>query len=187
MFVEQADNIAFEAELQEVKASLKAQKLEVADTIKELEIRGRDLSQRYKVTELQLEQLRNLPSEVASLQETLDVLRSHQSPQSADPSLSLPLPATSALLAEKQTEIDDLDKQLEVLQAECESQARIRGEAEASLKPLQAQKVRAINEAKEARKRKDMGVNGLGDELEEKGRWLNGVNTTMNKLLDLEG
>jgi len=170
-----------------VKASLKAQKLEVSDTIKQLETKGRDLSQRYKVIELQLEQLQNLPAEIASLQETLEVLESQRAPQSADPSLSLPLPGTLILLAEKQAEVDDLDHQLERLQAEHNVKRSALAQAEAGMKPLQLQKQKAIAEAKEARKRKELAANGLGDEFEEKGRWLSGVAVTMSRLLDVEG
>jgi len=187
LFVDQAENVAFEAHLLQVKESLQVQKLEVADTTKQLEIKGRDLSRRYKVIELQLEQLQNLPSEIASLQETLEVLRSQQTPQAEDPSLSLPLPATLTLLAKKQAEVDEMDRQLELLQAQHDRKRGELAQAEASMKPLQLQKQKAIAEAKEARKRKELAANGLGDELEEKGRWLSGVAVTMNRLLDVEG
>lgn len=45
-FVEPSENVELERELVEVKASLKAQKVEVAEILAELERRGRDLSKR---------------------------------------------------------------------------------------------------------------------------------------------
>jgi hypothetical protein len=46
LIVEHADNVALEAQLAESKASLKAQKEEVAEMTTELEAIGQDLSQR---------------------------------------------------------------------------------------------------------------------------------------------
>lgn len=45
-FVEPRENVELEAQLKEVKASLKAQKVEVAEMLAELERGGRDLSKR---------------------------------------------------------------------------------------------------------------------------------------------
>lgn len=186
LFVDQADNMAFEAQLMEVKASLAAQKLQVAETIRQLEDQGRNLSRRYKVIELQKEQLQNLPSEIASLQETLDLLCAQQTPRSTDPSMSLPLPATLALLSEKQAELEDLDRQIEILKTESEVKRAALIQEEGNLKPLQSQRAKAIIEANEAKKRREMAANGQGDGLEEKGRWLSGVHVMMNKLLNVE-
>ncbi len=46
LIVEHQENVEVEAQLAEVKASLKAQKIEVADMVTELERSGRDLTRR---------------------------------------------------------------------------------------------------------------------------------------------
>lgn len=43
-------------------------------------------------------------------------------------------------------------------------------------------KIKAVEEAKEARKRRENG--GMGDELEERGRWLRGVETGLRTMLE---
>ena len=41
--------------------------------------------------------------------------------------------------------------------------------------------------AKEAKRRKDEGERGIGDELELKGRWYQGVETGLREMLGVEG
>ena len=48
---------------------------------------------------------------------------------------------------------------------------------------LNAKKIRAVEEAKEARRRREHG--GMGDELEERGRWLKSVETGLRTMLEV--
>jgi len=45
-------------------------------------------------------------------------------------------------------------------------------------------KMKAVQEAQEARRRRQDGA-GIGDELEERGRWLRGVETGLRKMLEV--
>lgn len=54
---------------------------------------------------------------------------------------------------------------------------------ERELRPLEMQKAGAVAAAKEARRRKEEGERGVGDELELKGRWYRGVETGLTELL----
>ncbi len=52
------------------------------------------------------------------------------------------------------------------------------------LAPIQMRKIKAVEEAQEARRRREGGGGGA-DELEEKGRWLRGVESTMKAMLEV--
>lgn len=54
---------------------------------------------------------------------------------------------------------------------------------ERELKPLEMQKAGTVAAAKEARRRKEEGERGAGDELELKGRWYRSVETGLRELL----
>ena len=58
---------------------------------------------------------------------------------------------------------------------------------ENELRPLEAQKTVAVNTAKEARRRKEEGERGIGDDLELKGRWYRSVEKGLKDMLDVEG
>ena len=57
---------------------------------------------------------------------------------------------------------------------------------ERELKPLEVQKAGAVAAAKDARRRKEEGERGLGDELELKGRWYRGVELGLREMLGVE-
>ncbi|MCJ1393473.1 hypothetical protein MMC18_006348 [Xylographa bjoerkii] len=184
--IEQQENVELEAQLVAVKADLKVQKVDVAAMVEELEARGRELSRRYENISLQTAQLSALPAQISSLQETLIDLRARQAKPSTSPSLSLPLPATLELLSTRQAELDDVNKQLRSLQQSLPRKTRELELLEKELKPLEAQKVATVAVAKEARRRKEEGERGLGDELELKGRWYRSVGTGLREMLGVE-
>ena len=49
--------------------------------------------------------------------------------------------------------------------------------------PIQMRKIKAVEEAQEAKRRREMGAGA--DELEEKGRWLRGVETSLKAMLEV--
>lgn len=190
-----------------VKADLKVQKVDVAAMVEELEARGRELSQRmspllrqrlcgrrfmltffpgYENIHIQTAQLSNLPPQISSLQDTLVTLHAQQTKTSINPSLALPLPATLDLLSSRQEELDQLNKQLKTLQSSLPRRTRELELLEKELKPLEAQKVSTVAAAREARKRKEEGEKGRGDELELKGRWYRGVDTGLREMLGVQ-
>ncbi|KAK7551586.1 hypothetical protein IWX49DRAFT_562313 [Phyllosticta citricarpa] len=185
-FVEPQENLELEAQLVEVKASLKAQKLQVADTLAQLERRGRELSQRHESIQLRTTQLSSLPAQIAELDTTISSLRDSSAPDPANPSLSMPLPETLQALQAREAEAAALDKQLAALQAAVPRKTRELERLEAELKPLEMQRNGTVAAAKEAQRRREEGEAGMGDDLEERGRWLTAVEQGMKGMLEVE-
>lgn len=219
LIVDHQENIELETELAEVKAILKAQKEDVANMVKELDERGRELSRStsiyfpqpapplilrhvkpceanmftgYEAVQLQTTHLSSLPPQIASLDSTLASLRTtlnHHPPTTSSTnasSLSLPLDATHALLQEREAELADLNQQLYSLQQALPSKQRELEKAENELRAVEAQKEIALEGAREAMGRRGDGAGGEGvDELELRGRWLRGVDTSLRAMLEV--
>ncbi|KAG7008772.1 hypothetical protein G7Y79_00004g013560 [Physcia stellaris] len=161
LIVDHQENIELEAELAEVKAILKAQKEDVANMVKELDERGRELSRRYETVQLQTTHLSSLPPQIASLNSTLASLQ-------------------------REAELADLDQQLKSLQQALPSKQRELEKAENELRAVEAQKEIAVQGAREAMGRRGDGAGGEGvDELELRGRWLRGVETSLRAMLEV--
>jgi len=184
LYISASQNSALESQLLSVKATLKAQKTEVADLIADLERQGRALSQRYQDVQLQTKQLTEMPEQIAELKNTIETLKAAQEPKSDNPLLALSLPQTMDVLSEKEDESTKLDIELAALQAAVQARARELEQLQSDLVPLQAQKGRAVADAEDSKRRKAQGISGLGDELEERGRWLKGVGTTLRGMLE---
>ena len=186
--VEPAENTELEAELESIKAGLKAQKQHVADMVAELEDQGRQLARRWETVQLQTTLLGSLPQQIDGLKQTLEELRRQnrhgEEGRSDDPNLNLPLPATHALLEERSTELDEVNRQLKSLQQALPRQNRILEREERELKVIEQERERAILTAKEAVERRREG--GGADELELRGRWLRGVEGGLRGLLGVE-
>lgn len=137
----------------------------------------------YENIHLQTTQLESLPSEIANLEATIAQLRQTTTPKSSDPALALPLQPTLELLSEREDELASIDAQIEALQAAMPGKQaqveQLRDEADMA----NARKIKAVEEAMEARKRRENG--GTGDELEEKGRWLRGVESGLRTMLQV--
>ena len=202
--VEHQENVELEAQLVAVKAELKAQKEEVAGMVAELEQRGRLLAERtagiqgplvreradrsfpgYEVISLQKTQLSELPTQIAVLEDSITTLQAEQVPSSTDPTLSLPLGPTLELVAAKQAELDELNRQLKTLQQALPRKTRELERAEGELRPLEVQSAAALAAARQARQRKEDGDRGIGDALELKGRWYRGVEAGLRDALDI--
>ena len=137
----------------------------------------------YETIQLQTAQFEALPSEIDNLQTSITALQRSQEPQSSNPSLALPLQPTLELLAIREQQNSDLDQQIAQLQAELPAKKQEVQQLQDELAPLQMRKMKAVQEAQEARRRRANG--GLGDELEEKGRWLRGVDTSLKAMLEV--
>ncbi|KAK3644951.1 hypothetical protein LTR56_009338 [Elasticomyces elasticus] len=183
-FVDGSANAALEQKLRVDKAGLKEKKDELKVLIGELEEQGRSLAARYETIQLQTAQLEALPAEIEHLQETIDTLQSQQEPTSTNPSLALPLQPTLDLLAEREQQLSDLDRQIAALQASMPGKKRDVEDLRDELAPLQMRKMKAVQEAQDARRRRQDG-NGIGDELEERGRWLRGVEAGLRGMLEV--
>jgi chromosome segregation ATPase len=121
------------------------------------------------------------------LEENIAALRKQQQEHSSNPSLSLSLPATLDLLKSRQSELDDLDRQINTLRQKLPARTRELDRLRNELKPLEARKANAILAAKEAMGRREAGGRGTGDELELKGRWYRSVQAGLRDMLGVEG
>lgn len=145
---------------------------------------GADVRVGYEAIQLQSAQLEALPAEIEHLQETINKLKAQQQPTSSNPLLSLPLQPTLDLLAEREDQLSDVDRQIVALQAAMPGRKHEIEMLQDELAPLQMRKIKAVQEAQEARRRRQDG-SGVGDDLEERGRWLRGVEAGLRGMLEV--
>lgn len=77
----------------------------------------------------------------------------------------------------------DLDRQIEALRASLPHKRDEVTALQDEVSILNTKKIRAVEEAKEARRRRENG--GMGDELDERGRWLRGVESGLRTMLEV--
>lgn len=181
--VEAIDNDAKEKDILALKAALKEHKEEIADILQQLEARGRDLSLRYQGVSLRTQDLTALPVEIQNLEASIDRLKEEQLTPSTNPELALPLPDTVNLLEQREADLAAIDAQLSKLQSTLPNRTRELEKLERELKPLEVQNNGTAAAAKEARRRKEDG-GGVGNELEERGRWLKASEQLLNSTLE---
>ena len=136
----------------------------------------------YENVQLQTAQLENLPSEIANLEETIAHLQQSSAPKSDNPALTLPLRPTLELLSEREDELASINSQIEALHAALPGKRAQVEQLQDEVNMANTRKIKAVEEAKEARRRRENG--GMGDELEERGRWLRGVETGLRTMLE---
>lgn len=96
----------------------------------------------------------------------------------------MPLEATLRLLQQKDAELESVQRQIANLRTVLpDKQAQITALQE-QVNRLNDKKIRAVEEAQEARRRRENG--GRGDELDEMGRWLRSVESGLKTMLDVE-
>ncbi|KAF2132199.1 hypothetical protein P153DRAFT_354838 [Dothidotthia symphoricarpi CBS 119687] len=183
--VEAAENDAKEQQVLALKASLKERKLEVAEILRQLEEKGKELALRYESLQLRTQLLEALPTEIEGLEASIKQLKQEQTPPSNNPELALPLPETLKLVSGRETELAALNAQIAKLQASLPNRARELEKLERELKPLETQRQGTVAAAKEAKRRKEEG-GGIGDELEERGRWLRASDKALRDMLEVE-
>ena len=185
LVVEHQENVELEESLAVAKASLKAQKTEVSELVAELEARGRELCQKYENIQMQTTQLQGLPEKIEALQSSVEELRAAQQPGS-NPTLNLPLEKTIALVEERERERAELDRQLEQLQVMVPRKTKELERLNAELQPLEVKRLGSTASAREAKRRKEEALGGVGDDLEERGRWWRGVESGLKGMLGVE-
>lgn len=141
---------------------------------------------RYEGVQLRTQQLESLPNEIEGLEATIERLKQEQTPPSNNPELALPLPETQRLLQEREAEVAALNAQISKLQSAMPNRTCELEKLERELKPLETQKQGTVAAAKEARRRREEG-GGIGDELEERGRWLRASEKALRDMLEVEG
>ncbi|KAK5114674.1 hypothetical protein LTR62_002247 [Meristemomyces frigidus] len=185
-FTNAEENAELEAKLTVDKAGLKERKDEVAALIQELEAQGRQLVGRYERCRERRVLLESLPAEIKGLEVKVEELRARQEPQHSNPELALPLQPTKDLLAEREDELEVMNTQIAALQQSIPVRRQEVESLRDELEPLQQKKVKAVQEAQDARRRREQGNEGLvGDEMDERGRWLRGVEAGLRGMLEV--
>jgi chromosome segregation ATPase len=169
LVVEHQENVELEAEL-----------------VAELEKRGRELCRKHENIQMQTSQLQELPEKIEELQTSIEELRAGQQPGS-NPTLNMPLEKTLALVEERERERAELDRQLEQLQVMVPRKTRELERLNAELQPLEVKRLGTTASAREAKRRKEEALGGVGDDLEERGRWWRGVESGLKGMLGVEG
>lgn len=95
----------------------------------------------------------------------------------------MPLQPTLDLLNEREEQLADLDRQIEALRAALPLKREEIAALQDEVSILNTKKIRAVEEAKEARRRRENG--GMGDDLDERGRWLRGVEGGLRTMLEV--
>ena len=181
------ENLDLEKENAAAKSELKALKLEVADMVQELERQGRELGQRYKTIQLETTQLRQLPSQCQKLEDRIAELQAAHGPSGADPHLNFPLAKTLELVSKKRYEQQELDRELEALQAKVPRKIRESERLQAELQPLEVKRHNSMVAAKEAQRRKEAFLGGAADDLEHRARWWRASESVLKQTLDISG
>ncbi len=121
---------------------------------------------------------------ISELQQSVDGLRASQS-ESEDPSQSLPLPATLALVSERRAELSQQNRRLASLESTLARKDQELEMLQRELRPLESQCQASQKAAEEAQRRK-AGLDSDGDDLEQRGRWWKGVHDGLHAMLELE-
>lgn len=142
----------------------------------------------YETVQLQTRQLSSLPDEIEVLEAAIARLRQQQKSggETDDGTQNLPLPATLALLNDKNVEAEALDAQIRALQTAIPKKTRELERLHTELRPLEMQKQEAIGLARDAIHRKEQGEHGVGDDLELKGRWYSGAEVLMSNVFGVK-
>lgn len=101
----------------------------------------------------------------------------------ANPLLNQPLAPTRQMLSDRERQLENMEDEIAQLRMQIPAQEGEMESLREELGPLQMRKEKAIREAREARRRRDEG--GDGDELEERGRWLRGVEAGLRGMLEV--
>ena len=141
------------------------------------------MSAGYENLQLKIPQLESIPIEVENLEATIAELRQSQAPKSDNPAFSLPLQPTLELLSEREQRLADMDRQIEALRAGLPQKQVDVSALQDEVTMLNTRKIKAVEGAQEARRRRADG--GMTDELEERGRWLRGVEMGLRTMLEV--
>ncbi|KAI7784652.1 60s ribosomal protein l37 [Diaporthe eres] len=185
LIVTPQENVELEKQNAAAKAQLKALKMEVADTVEELESKGRELSRKYEAVQMETARLREMPDRIAGLEERIAELR-EQLQSGENPSLNLPLAKTLELVAEKKLQRHELERQLEQLRAQVPRKRKEMERLQTELQPLEVKRQNSLAAAKEARRRKEQALGGVEDDLEERGRWWRASEAALKQMLEIE-
>lgn len=181
------ENLDLEKQNAEAKAQLKNLKTDVGEMIETLERKGRELSRQHETIQHDTAKLEELPPRITGLEAHVeDLCVAHEISGSQDPNLSMPLEKTRTLLTKRQSERQELARELEALQSRVPRKRKELERLEAELGPLEVKRQNSSLAAKEARRRKAAALGGAGDDLEQKARWWRANEAVLRKLLHVK-
>ena len=121
---------------------------------------------------------------MAALQTSVEELRTGRD-DDADPSQTLPLPATLALVSERQAALSDIHDQIASLESTLARKTKESELLDRELKPLETQRQNSMKAAEEASRRK-AGLGAGEDDLDHRGRWWKTVGETLSEMMQLQ-
>lgn len=187
LIVTTRENFELEQENMEAKARLKALKTEVAEMVEELEGKGRELSAKHQHIQLQTTRLEQLPTKLKELTAHIEDLRvANEISASDDHDLNLPLGKTQDLVLQKQAQLQDITRELEALQAKLPRKRKEGERLQAELGPLELKQQTSATAAREAKRRKEASLGGVGDDLEQRARWWRANEAVLTRLLNIQ-
>ncbi|KAI9669046.1 MAG: hypothetical protein M1831_000638 [Alyxoria varia] len=194
-------------EVAALKRELQERKAGISRILQELEWKARELSRRYVTVREQSEELRELPERISKLRDDMGALRrergsllglgedEHSEGQGASDSGEqlnhLGLEAAVNLVETREEQLAHLDAKSDSLAEALARREKELRRVKEELSAAERSKDAAVQNAREARERREGKARGQGkvdmvDEIEEQGRWLRGVETTMKGLLPVE-
>lgn len=175
-----------EESLAEKKNALKLLKSEVSEMVTESENRSRKLYQKYQGIQTQTAQLRDLPSKIQALNASIQSLKDSQKSESDSMPL-IPLDKTLDCVDQRRKEAAELNRQIEQLkQITVPRKTKQLERLNAELESLNTKRLSCASSAREAKRRKEEALGGVGDDLEERGRWWRGVEKGLEGILRAE-
>ncbi|ATY59880.1 hypothetical protein CCM_03381 [Cordyceps militaris CM01] len=184
LIVSMRENLALEKQNLEAKAELKNLKQEVASMVEDLERKARELCQIYKNVQLETARLEELPMKVHGLQAQVAELKSSRATADSNPNMNLPLTKTKQLVSRRQAEQQEVTRELEALQSKLPRKRKEAERLEAELGPLETKRQNSRAAAREAKRRKEAALGGVGDDLEQRARWWRASESILSQLLD---
>ena len=186
-----AANAELESQLAEIKDTLKQQKAAVDNQLAQIEARARYLAKRHCDLETQVQELRQLPAELERVQAEVQEMRKEQDIAGVvgdgQAERRMGLEATVNLVEEREEQLERVQRRLEqVIEQKTRKEGELR-KLQDDVAVSERERDKAVSAAQDAKRRQQDGKSGVGDEVEDRGRWLAGVETTMRRLLGVEG
>lgn len=185
LIVSMQENLELEKQNLEAKAELKNLKQDVASMVEDLEQKARELSQTYENIQLDTTRLKELPRTIHGLQAQVSELKSTRATTAdANPDMNLSLVKTRHLVSRRQAEQQEVTRELEALQSKIPRKRKESERLEAELGPLETKRQNSRAAAREAKRRKEAALGGVGDDLEQRAKWWRASEGILTQLLD---
>lgn len=184
LIVTMQENVELEKHNLEAKAELKSLKLDVASMVEGLERKARELTHKYENVQMETTRLGELPAKIHGLQAQVEKLRAARATTDSNPEMNLPLAKTKQLVSRRQAEQQEVTRELEALQSKLPRKRKEAERLEAELGPLETKRQNSKAAAREAKRRKEAALGGVGDDLEQRARWWRASESILTRLLD---